>query len=102
MKEMRKEFMDRCVSPTYHNINRLQLNGEVVITNMKKVIAAQEEEDAVYKNTRSKKGKKKGVKGMPMPPPGAYPQGPWGPGPMPGMDGGYGGGGYGGYGGDWM
>ena len=51
LKEVRREFMDRCVSPGYQKINRVHLNGEVTLTNLK----GQDEADGVYNNTRSKK-----------------------------------------------
>jgi len=45
--------MDRCVSPNYQRANRLQLNGEITLRNLKGL--AGEELDAPYLNTRSKK-----------------------------------------------
>ena len=53
LKQMRKDFMDRCVSPNYQRANRLQLNGEITLRNLKGL--AGEELDAPYLNTRSKK-----------------------------------------------
>ena len=81
LKEIRKEFIERCVSPSYHQTNRLQLNGEITIVNHKKL--TEQGEDAVYMNTRSRKGaKKKGpapVKGLAQPNPLMIPS-------MPGMN----------------
>ena len=67
LKEMRKDFMERCVSPIYHSVNCLQLNGEVKLFNLKN-FNFEAEEDAIYKNTRSKKGKGKKGKAGPPPP----------------------------------
>ena len=44
LKEMRKDFMDRCVSPEYDRISRVQLNAEVNLTNLKGI----EIEEAVF------------------------------------------------------
>ena len=63
LKELRREFMERCVSPSYHAYNSFSLNGEVSLTNLRDTILA-EEEDHVYKNTRSRAAKKK--KGPPI------------------------------------
>lgn len=46
--------MERCVSPSYKNSKKLQLNGQITLTNLRE----KAEEDAVYKNTRSKKSMK--------------------------------------------
>jgi len=45
--------MDRCVSPNYQRANRLQLNGEISLRNLKGL--SNDELDAPYLNTRSKK-----------------------------------------------
>ena len=50
LKEMRKDFIDRCVSPNYHRVSRLQLNGEVFLTNLKGL-----EADGRIKGGKSKK-----------------------------------------------
>ena len=52
---MRKEFMDRCVSPSYHNSSRHQLNGEINLINLKHIGGGSPGKDGVYMNTRSKK-----------------------------------------------
>ena len=53
LKQIRKDFMDRCVSPNYQRANRLQLNGEISLRNLKGL--SNDELDAPYLNTRSKK-----------------------------------------------
>jgi len=35
MKEMRKDFMDRCVSPEFDRISRKQLSADVQLMNLK-------------------------------------------------------------------
>lgn len=35
LKELRRNFMERCVSPNYSRVSRLQLNGEINLTNLK-------------------------------------------------------------------
>jgi len=59
LKEMRKIFIERCVSPSYHTTKQRQLNGEINLVNLKTAFDADSERDAVYKNTRAKKGKGK-------------------------------------------
>lgn len=75
--------MDRCVSPGYDRISRVQMNAELKFLNFKKVIAEQAENEAVYRNTRlakakaaAAKGKGKGKGRMPGQPPGAQ-NAPW-------------------------
>lgn len=65
LKEIRKDFMDRCVSPEYDRINRKQLSADVNLVNLKNFA---EQDDAVYKNTRSRGKGKKGRGGRPMGP----------------------------------
>ena len=60
LKEARKSFIDRCVSPSFRRTSKLQLNGEISLVNHKKM---KDEPDAVYKNTRS--GANKANKGSP-------------------------------------
>ena len=52
LKEVRKDFMNRCVSPEYKRINRIHLNAEVSLINLKGLDL--DNDDAVYRNTRSK------------------------------------------------
>lgn len=54
LKELRRNFMDRCVSPNYSRVSRLQLNGEICLTNLKQYFCSLP--DAPYMNTRSKTG----------------------------------------------
>mmetsp|Transcript_30349 Transcript_30349/g.40340 ORF Transcript_30349/g.40340 Transcript_30349/m.40340 type:complete len:190 (+) Transcript_30349:106-675(+) len=63
LKELRKEFIERCVSPSFHSSNRIHFNGNIQLTNLRDIILA-EDEDAVFKNTRSRAAKKN--KGPPI------------------------------------
>ena len=56
LKAARRDFMNRCVSPSYELTKRCQLNGQVSLTNIRDVEFGS---DAVYKNTRSGKNKEK-------------------------------------------
>jgi len=59
LKEMRRDFMDRCVSPNYVRVSRLQLNGEIALRNLKGLgVNGPEPNSAPYMNTRSKNVKK--------------------------------------------
>ena len=66
LKELRKDFIDRCVSPHYFITNRLQLNGEITIRDLKNIDMSREP-DAPYRNTRNRKGAKKAQPPPPMP-----------------------------------
>ena len=50
-KAIQKNFMERCVSPSYNYSKKIQHNGQITLTNLRE----KAEIDAVYKNTRSKK-----------------------------------------------
>ena len=54
LKEARRTFMERCVSPNYSRVSRLQLNGEINLTNLKHYFCSLPDSDAPYMNTRSK------------------------------------------------
>ena len=61
LKEMRKDFLERCVSPEYDRINRVQLNADLKLRNFKNVMA--EEQENVRKNRARLRGKgKKGAR----------------------------------------
>ena len=58
---MRKDFLERCVSPEYDRINRVQLNADLKLRNFKQVML--EEQEKVKNNRARMRGKgKKGAK----------------------------------------
>lgn len=65
---MRKDFMERCVSPGYDRISRVQMNAELKFKNFKKVMEEEKANVEKIKAARlaaakaAAKGKGKGVK----------------------------------------
>ena len=72
LKEVRKDFMERCVSPGYNRISRVQMNADLKFQNFKKVMEEEVANQEKIKNARlanakaAAKGKKGAKKGMAM------------------------------------